>query len=71
MREVSKQSDLKGIKLGEQWVYTGWPDPPTDDDFDKWQKADEKARADFENLVDYANKEAAKNIKVGRNGARS
>lgn len=60
-RIVENESDLKGITFGEDWVYAGWPDPPADDDFEKWAKADEEARAEFEKFKAYADKEAAKN----------
>lgn len=61
VREVSNKSDLNGIKFGEDWIFTGWIDPPVDEDLEKWAKKDEVSRKNYLQLVEYAEKEAAKN----------
>lgn len=67
VRLVKKQADLKGIVFGEDWAFEGWPDPPQEDDVEKWEKADAKARETFAELLAYADKEAAKNATAKSN----
>ena len=62
-REVKKQSDLKGIKFGEDWIFLNWPDPPQED-FEKWEAADKKAREQYVKFSAYAEKEAEKSAKA-------
>ena len=52
--EAKNEADLKDIQAGDQWVFTGWPEPPvTEREQRSFEKDMERAQARFDKLAEF------------------
>lgn len=57
VRIVNNQSDLVGIKQGEDWIFNGWPEPPQEGDEVKFERDFESASKKYQQMVEFVEKE--------------